>query len=114
MSGNTNASLLANAHAQAVQNLANSNPTTNANNSTHLYQPRVCAECWTYWKKFASFKFPNARQERLNQLKNQIHKCSVNGCGRVSLTPFLFYIEIIKIFLLNIHSLNKLNEKKGI
>lgn len=50
--------------------------------STAIYQSRLCGDCWTYWKKYAQFKFPNARQERLNQLKNQVHKCSVNGCGR--------------------------------
>lgn len=75
MSGNHNPAVLANAAAQ----LAAQNP----NQSNHIhYQARLCADCWTYYKKFHAFKFPNARQERLNQLKNQVHKCSVNGCGR--------------------------------
>ena len=75
MSGNHNPTALANAAAQ----LASTHSL--ANNHIHL-QARLCADCWTYWKKFSAFKFPNARQERLNQLKNQMHKCSVNGCGR--------------------------------
>lgn len=67
-------------HAQMVANAAaNGAPPPT---STAIYQSRLCGDCWTYWKKYAQFKFPNARQERLNQLKNQVHKCSVNGCGR--------------------------------
>ena len=69
------------AQAQA-QVLATATANGITNPSTTLYQARICGECWNYWKKYASFKFPNAKQERLNQLKNQIHRCSVNGCGR--------------------------------
>ncbi len=61
---------------------AASNAANNTSNSHINFQARLCADCWTYWKKHHAFKFPNARQERLNQLKNQVHKCSVNGCGR--------------------------------
>jgi hypothetical protein len=86
MTGNTNPQVLTNLQAQAVANLL----TSNANhqqlqqngNIPHIYQARLCADCWSYWKKFAQFKFANAKQERLNQLKNQVHRCSVNGCGR--------------------------------
>lgn len=77
MSGNHNPAALANAAAQ----LAAQHQNNNSNNHITL-QARLCADCWNYWKKFHAFKFPNARQERLNQLKNQTHKCSVNGCGR--------------------------------
>lgn len=80
MMGNTNPNALAQAHAVAVQNLVAQG---NAN-QTAIFQQRLCADCWAYWKKYGSFKYPNARQERLNQLKNQVHKCAVIGCGRVS------------------------------
>ena len=75
---------LANAQAQAIANILANNPAqANANGGNiHIYQARLCADCWAYWKKFAQFKYPNARQERLNQLKNQVHKCSVNGCSK--------------------------------
>ena len=93
MSGQTNPSVLANAAAQLVaavqqqqQQTNGTTTTTTANTTAHsMHQARVCLDCWTYWKRFASFKYPNARQERLNQLKNQVHKCSVLGCGRVSI-----------------------------
>lgn len=79
MKGNHNPTVLANAAAQ----LALTNTNTNPNNISHInLQARLCADCWSYWKKHHAFKFPNARQERLNQLKNQVHKCSVNGCPR--------------------------------
>lgn len=79
MAGNTNPAALTNAANQlASQNAANNNTSNNHIN----HQARLCADCWNYWKKFHAFKFPNARQERMNQLKNQVHKCSVNGCGR--------------------------------
>ena len=81
MSGNANPTALANAQAQAVANILASNANANPAN-VHIYQSRLCADCWIYWKKFSLFKYPNARQERLNQLKNQVHKCSVNGCGK--------------------------------
>ena len=67
-------------HAQLAANAAANGAPPPA--STAIYQSRLCGDCWTYWKKYAQFKFPNARQERLNQLKNQVHKWSVNGCGR--------------------------------
>jgi hypothetical protein len=83
MNGNTNPSALAQAQAQAVANIiANQAANNNSNGNVHIYQSRMCVDCWTYWKKFSLFKFANARQERLNQLKNQVHKCSVNGCGK--------------------------------
>ena len=76
MTGNTNQTVLANAATQAQA----ANPSANGHG---ISQARFCADCWMYWKRFSSFKYPNARQERLNQLKNQLHKCSVNGCGKV-------------------------------
>jgi len=75
MAGNHNPAQLAN--AALAYRAANNHPNNHVN-----FQARVCADCWNYWKKHHAFKFPNARQERLNQLKNQTHKCSVNGCGR--------------------------------
>ena len=79
MSGNQNPAALANAvaaHQLSVQS-------ANAGSNSHVfYQARLCSDCWLYWKKYAGFKFPNARYERQNQIKNQVHKCSVNGCGR--------------------------------
>lgn len=75
MAGNHNPSALAN--AALAYRASNNHP----NNHVTL-QARICVECWNYWKKHHAFKFHNARQERLNQLKNQTHKCSVNGCGR--------------------------------
>lgn len=83
VSGCQNQTQLATAAAQAqAQVIATATANGVTNPSTTLYQARLCGECWNYWKKYASFKFPNAKQERLNQLKNQIHRCSVNGCGR--------------------------------
>ena len=82
MSGNNNPTVLANAAAQAQS--ARAAASSGEQNHTHMIQQaRFCADCWIYWKKFSSFKYPNAKQERLNQLKNQMHKCSVNGCGKV-------------------------------
>lgn len=79
MSGNHNPAVLT--PAAAAQQTAHSN--SSSTNGNHIfYQARLCSDCWIYWKKFASFKYSNAKQERLNQLKNQLHKCSVNGCGR--------------------------------
>ena len=79
MTGSQNPAALANAlaaHQLAVQS-------ANAGSNSHVYyQARLCSDCWLYWKKYAGFKYPNARYERQNQLKNQVHKCSVNGCGR--------------------------------
>lgn len=78
MAGNTNPNALANAAAQLIASQVNQ-----SNGITHpIQQSRLCAECWIYWKKFSSFKFPNQRTGRLNQLKNVVHKCSVLGCGR--------------------------------
>lgn len=82
MTGNTNPNALAQAHAVAIQNILTQQQNNNTNPS--ISQQRMCADCWSYWKKYGSFKYPNARQERLNQLKNQVHKCAVIGCGRVS------------------------------
>lgn len=78
MSGNHNSAVLA-AAATSQQQAAQQNGSQNGHS---FNQARLCAECWIYWKKFASLKYPNAKQERLNQMKNQLHKCSVNGCGR--------------------------------
>ena len=69
MSGTTNPQTLSNAAAQAQA----------ASNTQVIQQARLCVECWTYWKKFSAFKFINAKA---NNLKNQVHKCAVNGCGR--------------------------------
>ena len=69
MSGTTNPQALSNAAAQAQS----------AANTQVIPQARLCVECWTYWKKFAAFKFVSAKA---NNLKNQVHKCAVNGCGR--------------------------------
>jgi hypothetical protein len=79
MSGNQNQNILANAHAQHLaavhaQAIANGLATHPPANGHIIYQSRLCTDCWLYWKKFGSFKF--ARPNR------QIHKCSVNGCGR--------------------------------
>jgi hypothetical protein len=79
MSGNTNQQALAVA-SQALH--ATSQTNGDANSAGGIHQSRMCSECWIYWKKFGSFKFPSAREERLNRLRNQVHKCSVNGCGR--------------------------------
>lgn len=79
MSGNHNPAVLAAAAASQLQTASQTNGT---NGSHSFYQSRLCSDCWIYWKKFSSFKYSNAKQERLNQLKNQLHKCSVNGCGR--------------------------------
>ncbi|CAF0703568.1 unnamed protein product [Brachionus calyciflorus] len=73
MSGNSNPTLLANAQAQAA---------AAQQNNTHITQCRLCAECWIYYKKFSSFKYPSAKYEKNIQNKNQVHKCSVNGCGK--------------------------------
>ena len=81
MAGNTNPTVLSNAAAQ-IQAAAVSAASANGNHHSTT-QARFCADCWSYWKKYSSFKYPNARQERLNQLKNQLHKCSVNGCNKV-------------------------------
>lgn len=92
-----NPTALAQAHTQAIQAAAAANP---AAPSTVIYQARMCAECWTYWKRYASFKFQNARQERQNQLKNQVHKCAVAGCGRVNSLSYLSKPSALGIFLL--------------
>ena len=81
MVGNTNPSVLSNAAAQVQAAAASANNGAQTNHHG-ISQARFCADCWVYWKKYSSFKYPNARQERLNQLKNQLHKCSVNGCGK--------------------------------
>lgn len=78
MSGNHNPAVLA-AAAASQQQAAQQNGSQNGHS---FNQARLCADCWIYWKKFTAFKYPNAKQERLNQMKNQLHKCSVNGCGR--------------------------------
>lgn len=77
MSGNTNPNALANAAAQLL-----ANQQANGGTNHSVYLARLCSECWSYWKKFSAFKFPNPRVGRMNQLKNQVHKCSVLGCGR--------------------------------
>ncbi len=80
MSGNYNPAVLT--AAAAAQQAAHHSNSSSTNGNHIFYQARLCSDCWIYWKKFASFKYSNAKQERLNQLKNQLHKCSVNGCGR--------------------------------
>lgn len=81
MNGNSNPQALAAAQAQAIANIIANQTNPNTANVS-IYQARLCADCWVYYKKFSLFKYANARQERLNQLKNQVHKCSVNGCGK--------------------------------
>ncbi len=78
MSGNTNPNLLANAAAQHHQLMLQQQANGTANHHG-ISQARLCVECWNYWKKFCNFKYPNARHDRN---RNQVHKCSVNGCGR--------------------------------
>jgi metastasis-associated protein MTA len=84
MAGNTNQTILSNAAAQIQATAVNNNNNSGANGTTShsISQARFCADCWQYWKRYSSLKYPNARQERLNQIKNQLHKCSVNGCGK--------------------------------
>lgn len=72
---------LFNSNSNKKKALTNASTNQTPSNTIHL-QARLCSDCWGYWKKHHAFKYPNARQERLNQLKNQVHKCSVNGCGR--------------------------------
>lgn len=103
MTGQTgNQAALMQAHAQALAQLAQSGTAQ----STAIYQQRLCADCWSYWKKFSAFKFANAKQERLNQLKNQVHKCAVVGCGRV-ITQFCYYYYLFKTFSSKILNLPK-------
>lgn len=73
MGGNTNPTHLANAQAQAA---------AAQQNNTYISQCRLCSECWIYFKKFSAFKYPSAKYEKNIQNKNQVHKCSVSGCGK--------------------------------
>ncbi len=93
MSGNTNPNALASAATQLMASQpVNVTGSNQANGTNHAFQQaRVCVECWTYWKKFAGFKYPNARYGRMNQIKNQVHKCSVLGCGRVRYLYDIFW-----------------------
>ncbi|XP_041351584.1 metastasis-associated protein MTA3-like isoform X2 [Gigantopelta aegis] len=56
-------------------------------------QCRLCAICWTYWKKYGGLKMPtrldgerpapNQRQERVAQREaSRSHRCTISGCGK--------------------------------
>lgn len=49
---------------------------------------RLCADCWTYYKKLGGLKYPkksglDRRQERVANINKLVsHKCTVTGCGK--------------------------------
>lgn len=52
--------------------------------ASHLHC-RVCANCWTYWKKYGGLKMPTRLEQAENQaaqMQMQTYKCSVLGCGK--------------------------------
>ncbi|XP_055373771.1 metastasis-associated protein MTA3 [Condylostylus longicornis] len=77
---------------------------TNSSNQWYPWGPqhmnfRLCQNCWNYWKKYAGLHAPtrvsdsetesqkkrpvvDLEEDKLNDLSNKQHKCSINSCGK--------------------------------